>query len=75
MIGKFYLTLVVTISPGQSGPVSNDNESVFHIPKAPELKPHHQIVSSHTKVQSLHFTTQAYKMKAKDEEGNSLQTL
>ena len=30
--------------PGQSGPGSNGNEGVLHIPKAPILKPHHQIV-------------------------------
>ena len=33
-----------TITPGQSGPGSNGDEGVLHIPRTPELKLHHQIV-------------------------------
>ena len=32
-----------TPTPGQSGPESNRNEGVLHIPPSPRLVPHHQI--------------------------------
>ena len=46
---KYAISSIQPISgatmPGQSGPGSNGNERVFHIPKAPaSLVPHHQIV-------------------------------
>ena len=37
--------LTGTNTPGQSGSQSNSNEGVIH--KAPELKPHHQMVKGH----------------------------
>ena len=33
--------LTDTNPPGQSGPGSNGNEGVLHIPKAPKLETHH----------------------------------
>ena len=38
-------TLSGATTPGQSGPGSDDNEGVLHIPNTPALlEPHHQIV-------------------------------
>ena len=34
----------VTVTPGQSGPESNDNQEVLHIPQTLILEPHYQIV-------------------------------
>ena len=36
-------TLTGTTTLSQSGPGSNGNEGVVHIPQTPRLKPHHQI--------------------------------
>ena len=36
-------TLTGTTTPDQSGPGSNDDEGVFHIPQDPDLELHHQI--------------------------------
>ena len=35
MIGQFFLTLTSTTTLGQSGPGSNGNERVLHIPQIP----------------------------------------
>ena len=36
-------SITATTAPGQSGPESNGNESLFHIPQMPGLDAHHQI--------------------------------
>ena len=42
---KMGLTATTTLA--QSGPGSNGNKGVLHIPKDPELEPQHQIVWYH----------------------------
>ena len=38
------MTQLGTTTLGQSGPGSNGNEGILHIPKAPRQEPHNQIV-------------------------------
>ena len=41
---QFYGTLIGITTPGQSGPESNGNEEILHIPQTPTLELYHQLL-------------------------------
>ena len=44
MVKQSYFTITGTTTQGLSTSGTNCNEEIFDIPKATEMKPHHQIV-------------------------------
>ena len=43
MMEQFYLTLTGNTNTSETGPRSNSNEGVPHIPQTPGLEPYHQM--------------------------------